>query len=524
MSLEPAVNMLDSAWIPVRMRDGETAEMSLLTMFECASEIEALAESSPTSLVAMYRLLLAITHRALVHEKGRWTDADRARWFRHGLPVDAIRAYLEEWRERFWLFHPRHPFMQVAALAEAEETREKHKPWTQIALASANGNTPVMFDHAIDANPVSIPATEAFRELLGFLQFTPGGLVKVFRGADKAGPLANTAAVLPLGGTLGQTLMLSLHPCTDASAQDRPSWERDPPSIQNLLADPLPATGPCDRYSRLSRAVLLRADDDVCHRVRWIHFGAGLGLAEDPAAPDSMSSYRSGSQGLVRLGFVEGRAAWRDLGALLPDPSGQASQPAAILSWAVNLQMALNDLDGDLSVLLAGLASDQAKLLRWRSEHFRLPVSTLSRADVASIVRDTLQKTEACYRELNQLLRDAIATTLPDPKSKDTRARARELVDRSPLAAVFFSAAEQALPDLLRRVGRSELDGAEQDWARVLLGAIRRTWETALDLLGNSTAALRAQAQCHGRYQRLLEPLRLAVDDPSVNPIQKGRT
>src|SRR5690606_17102909 len=112
--------------------------------------------------------------------------------------------YLEHWRERFWLFHPECPFMQVAVLAEAEETRDKRKPWTQIALASANGNTPVVFDHAFDGAPTAIRPAAAVGTLLGFLQFAPGGLVKALRDSDKAGALANTAAVLPLGTNLAQ--------------------------------------------------------------------------------------------------------------------------------------------------------------------------------------------------------------------------------------------------------------------------------------------------------------------------------
>src|SRR5690606_22058210 len=114
----------------------------------------------------------------------------------------AMTTYLEKWRDRFWLFHPEHPFVQVADLATAAETGEKFKPWTQIDLASVSGNAPVVFNHSVDTAPGAISPLHAIRTLLGFLQCTPGGLVKVFRDADKAGPLANTAATLPLGESL----------------------------------------------------------------------------------------------------------------------------------------------------------------------------------------------------------------------------------------------------------------------------------------------------------------------------------
>jgi CRISPR system Cascade subunit CasA len=512
---DPALNLLDVAWIPVRLSGGTITDLGLLDLFSRAHDIEGLAETSPPNLVAVHRLLLAITHRALCREPGRWTDADRARWWREGLPTAAIHGYLEAWRERFWLFHPTHPFLQVAALAQAEETCDKLKPWTQIALQSANGNTPVVFDHAVDGEPVGIAPLLLLRQLLGFLQFTPGGLVKVFRSADKAGPLVNTAAVLPQGQTLHQTLLLGLHPHSAASARDLPSWERTPPGAKDLMADPQPATGPCDRYTRLSRAVLLLADDGMLQQeVRWIRFGAGVALMEDDAAPDPMSSYRAGATHLVRLNFSEGKAAWRDLGALLPDATGKAAQPAAILSWAINLVMTLGADDSDVPVLLAGLTSDQAKLVRWRSEHFRLPASALSRADVAQLVREALMLTEATFKELRQVVAQMLARTQPDPASKESYERAREMVSRGPVPSAFFSVAEQALPQWLHRIGHGEIDAAAADWNCTLLRASQNAWQTALAQLGTSTAALKAQAQLHHRYLQLLKPLRAAAAEP----------
>lgn len=514
----PALNLLDTAWIPVRLRGGAVTELGLLDVLGRAGEIESLAETSPPNLVALHRLLLAITHRALCRDPGRWRDADRARWFREGLPVAAIHAYLEHWRDRFWLFHPTQPFMQVAALAEAEETRDRVKPWTQIALDSSNGNTPVVFDHAVDGSAHPIEATQALRHLLGCLQFTPGGLVKVFRGADKAGPLVNTAAVLPQGTSLHESLLLGLHPHGPASDLDLPTWERALPGTLDLLAEPSLATGPCDRYSRQSRAVLLLADDESQQRVRWIRFGAGMALMEDDAAPDPMSSYRAGSSHLVRLNFSEGKAVWRDLGALLPDSTGQAAQPAAVLSWAVNLLVALNQNDSEVPVLLAGVTSDQAKLVRWRSEHFRLPVAALAQADMAVFVRQSLTQAEAVYKDLRQIASQMLARTLPDSGSKETYERARDMVSRSPIPTAFFSTTEQALPQWLQRIGRAEIEEATRDWNRTLLCASQNAWQTALTLLGTSAAALKAQAQAHSRYQQLLQPLREACGPVAADP------
>lgn len=65
--------LLDEPWLAVRMHDGQVRELGLLALFEQAGEISALAETSPPSLIAQYRLLLAITHRAISQAQGRWT-------------------------------------------------------------------------------------------------------------------------------------------------------------------------------------------------------------------------------------------------------------------------------------------------------------------------------------------------------------------------------------------------------------------------------------------------------------------
>ena len=134
--IPPAFNLLDEPWIPIRTVHGEIREVSLTMALLHARDYAALAETSPPNLIALYRLLLAMLHRALTTHHGPWRDVDRARWFRQGLPEESLRAYLTQWRDRFWLFHPEYPFMQVAALAEADETKDKQKPWTQIALES----------------------------------------------------------------------------------------------------------------------------------------------------------------------------------------------------------------------------------------------------------------------------------------------------------------------------------------------------------------------------------------------------
>lgn len=510
----PAFNLLDEPWIPVRLASGEVTELGLLALFRRATEIQALAEPSPPSLIALYRLLLAVTHRALTLGLGSWRDKDRAHWYAQGLPTDVLTGYLERRRERFWLFHPEAPFMQVAALATAEETRHKLKPWTQVALESASGNNPVIFDHDVDIFPRAVPAIFVLRQLLGFLQFTAGGPVKALRGHDKDGPLCNSAAVMPVGRTLSQTLLLSLHPSTAAYVNDMPSWERPPLSIAQIRSQPTVATGPCDRYSRLTRSILLvRTQDGYLPTVKHVRFAEGNSLLEDNNAPDPMNAFRRTKSGLTCLTFVEGRAIWRDLAALLPEDPSKGAQQAASLEWAVNLHDAIGKWDAYIPVLVAGLASvpGQMKYLRARSEHYQLPASVLHWNDAAAVLRNQLVRCNELFRNVREIAADMFAKTMPDSERKDTKARARTLLDAGPLGPTYFSTAERGLPALLAAVGANDLDNADTLWSGVLLDASRSAWEAARRSLGASAAALRAEARTHGRFEFLLKDLKPAL-------------
>lgn len=495
--------LLDEPWLPVRMADGKVIEVGIVEAFQRSGEIVALAETAPPSLVAEYRILLAITHRALVTAFGTWSERDRVRWYREGLPVKEIVAYLEQWRGRFSLFDSQHPFMQVPQLRVADETKDKHKPWTAIDLPSSSGNTPVVFDHSTDVAPAPIAPKRAIAALLGFLQFTPGGLVKALRGSDKAGALGNTAASIPVGINFAKTLCLALHAAPrEGSPPDLPSWERNPPTIVDLLGDPTLASGPNDRYTRLSRAVLLGRESDGA--VRWIHFAAGVALGEDPNAPDPMASFRTGSHGLVRITFSEGRALWRDLPALLPN-TGFDSQAAAVVQGAVALHRALEPFETVYQPLLVGgLASDKAKLLRWRLEQVVLPSALLREPDKAIELREKVAIAEELYVDVRKLANRMVTESLPDKGSKDTRSRAAAIVESGPLSAAFFSAAERSLPCLLRLIGEGSADDADALWRATLRSAAEAAWSRVVEGIGGSARALRAEATCWPRFRGLL--------------------
>lgn len=513
-------NLLDEPWLPVRLADGAVRSMGLLEAFRRSDEIKALAETAPPSLMAEYRLLLAIVHRALVHARGTWRDAQRVGWYRNGLPVDELCAYLEACRHRFWLFDPEHPFMQVAALATCSETSTRFPPST-VSLEQFYGtemfNQEVYRDHPWNPDDV-------LRSLIGYLSFVPGGFFpgKKLKSSEKAGALVNTAAVLPVGETLAQTLCLALHgaPLPGQPQDDLPAWERAPLTLAELRGDPVLATGPNDRYTRQSRAVLLEPEADG--RVRWLRFAAGWALGEDTHQADPMACFRAGSNGLVRVSFNEGRAVWRDLPALVPAPQGdgqKATQAAAVVQWAAGLRLLMDD-DSTQPLLVAGLASDQAKLLRWRLEQIVLPRALLVAPDRARELHGHVAQAEELHRQLRHLATDLVAATLPDSGSKDTRSRARSVLDAGPLSSTYFAAAERALWPLMDCIARDKPAEAETLWHRALHDAARQAWQRVLQGLGLSARVLRAEARLGPRLHGLLRQQLPAVGPAAIPSLQ----
>ena len=87
--------------------DGTRDELGIRDTLLRSSEIATIEDPSPLVVAALHRFLLAVLYRALEGP----TDIDQAKaLFKEGLPKEKIIAYLEKWRDRFWLFDDKYPF------------------------------------------------------------------------------------------------------------------------------------------------------------------------------------------------------------------------------------------------------------------------------------------------------------------------------------------------------------------------------------------------------------------------------
>jgi CRISPR system Cascade subunit CasA len=114
---ERRYSLIDEPWIQVVMNDGSKQEVSLRTLFNDVSSISRLDGDSVTQDICLLRIITAICYDALdpVIEES-WMD-----YYQNGLPSQKIIAYLDQYEDRFWLFHPTHPFMQQYDLKPKNE-------------------------------------------------------------------------------------------------------------------------------------------------------------------------------------------------------------------------------------------------------------------------------------------------------------------------------------------------------------------------------------------------------------------
>lgn len=264
-------NLCDSPWIQVRDHAGRLSEKSLRAAFHDAASTGAIAGELATQSAAILRLMEAILLRATREEVG--SDGIRAwsSWWRNGLPLDAIDAYLDRWQHRFDLRDASAPFMQVAGLAAVSGATS--------GLVKLIGELPAnhaFFTQRAGSGRTSLDAAEAARWLVHCQAFDPSGIktgaaddARVATSGPKKGkgyPIGigwtGWLGLLVIEGTnLAETLLLNLWLEQPDPEGDRPLWERESlgPGVDKDRGEP---EGPADLFTWPSRRVLLHWLDD----------------------------------------------------------------------------------------------------------------------------------------------------------------------------------------------------------------------------------------------------------------------
>ena len=213
----PEYNLLDEPWIPVRLLDGTIADVGLLELLRRTTEIADLACELPTQSIAIQRLVLAIAYRVAPPRDAH----DWARQWDEGAPTEQMIEYLERWRDRFFLFGGRFPFMQVADLRTAKDVVSGLE---KLIADVPNGEQFFTTRHGCAL--ACIPPSEAARWLVHAQAYDPSGIRSGAVGDSQVkggkgypiGPswCGHLGLVWLKGKDLDETLVLNLVPADAA--------------------------------------------------------------------------------------------------------------------------------------------------------------------------------------------------------------------------------------------------------------------------------------------------------------------
>ena len=273
-------------------------------------------------------------------------------WEDSELPMKEIEAYLSKWHDRFNLFDPVRPFMQVPDL------RTSRNELTQVSkIISDVPDGDRLFSLRSGQKLNHLTFAEAARWLIHVQAFDTAGIKSGVvgdltvkggksypRGTGWAG---NLGGVFLEGETLRETLLLNFVVWEDDdnetfSPDDLPTWEQSLRTFGSL--DTLPV-GRADIYTWQSRRVRLVADQGVV--VGLVLTNGDKLESKNMHRIESMTAWRRSKNQEKKLGKVpiylpmshrSNRALWRGLNSLFA-PENRADGPAAnfapgVLAWA----------------------------------------------------------------------------------------------------------------------------------------------------------------------------------------------
>lgn len=269
---EVEFNLLEEPWIRVLCPDCTIQEVSLTQALLHAQDYTDLAGELPAQDVAVLRLLLAVMHAVFgrVDAEGRpveITDITSATrqwkelWQKGRLPENPILEYLQKWRDRFWLFHPQHPFWQVP----------QAKIGTQYSAAKLNGelsesgNKLRLFPAYTGKGKTKMSYAQAARWLLYVNGFDDTSAKPKEKGLPSpgAGWLGKLGLIQAVGKNLFETLLLNLTLLQDGERswqKETPCWELDMPRCEERTEISQP-DNPAELLTLQSRRLLLNRED-----------------------------------------------------------------------------------------------------------------------------------------------------------------------------------------------------------------------------------------------------------------------
>lgn len=464
--------------------DFQVKEVSLTELFETWETLREIQADNPPTTLAIYRLLLAILHRAYQGPRNEehWEEIfeDNGR--------KAI-AYLQQQADCFNLLHPQQPFMQDPVLPI-----DKAVPVYAIHTMS----TSQVFSHEHDWSGYSIALAPAARMLVR-LQSVDITSLRAFYAGQSSGnrsavntPTINAANVLIQGTTLKQTLLFNLirynpeagYPSV-INGDDLPTWETS-------YAGKPQKTVPQGYISYLTfpwRRLRLFVDNDAIYQIN-ITMGNSL--------PDKVSAqqwecgvaYRDDKP--VRLSLS--KQLWRDADSFIL--SAEKNHRPRIVDWLADLQS--EDLVEDTVTLqITGFSADKAKPLGWSTATFAAPRQYITDEELAATLKRAIALAED-HQQIFRSFRGSPYAALAEVLKGDAGSLAQALDGESR----YWAELDRRFPELLAALpqdGKTEADGitrygytALPDWMQTIQTAARDAFTESIASIRNYEARAKA--------------------------------
>lgn len=412
-------SLVRDPWIVVRTLDHRVEEVSLSTLFDHASQYRGLGGELPTQEVAILRLLLAILARATAARRSHDDSMElwQEWWSSRTLPGDSIRKYLAQHEERFDLFDPTHPFMQVPGLGTASGSTSG-----LVKLIAEVPDGQKFFSLRLGPGLTSVSPAEAARWLVHAQSFDTSGIKTGVLGDDrvKGGrtyPLGTSytgslGVVLAEGTNLLETLLLNL--CVDrVSVSDSVPWERDPDSAGPNPTHVAPG-GFSDLFTWQSRRIrLIQEGGAVTDAV--ITYGDVL-RPENLQHLETMAAFKL-SDNLTRrekrdifwpVRHNPDRSMWRGLNSwAAAGPGSTHVETPHIMSWLAGLREADAITDESVSIRTVGIeyGSQSATVARVIDDAMTGHVSAFTSQAVLAAAIDAAVLADELARSYANLIR-----------------------------------------------------------------------------------------------------------------------
>lgn len=506
MSDDP-FNLIISRWIPVQViGEGGLRLVGLREAIEQARTFTGIEDASPLQTAALYRLLLAVLHRAL---QGPQDVYDVADWWRDGFPQALLDTYFHHHEPRFELFGEA-PFMQVADLPLEGFSQS----WERLGAEVGGGNTTLLFNTARRTGhvPFAQDAGTAARRLLEHQSFALGGLTRKFTASASGAPSATAALILARGQNLHETLCLNLVPYTQGLDQDLPPWELPPATTESMKAfypnggkekRSQPLWGPVQGYVWPGRSIRLVQEPDG--RVSQVAYAEGVPPKLVEGWQDPMTALRRLKDGtFYPMKLSAERLFWRDFSAVVPDlaretvvneEKGEASvregRAPLVLGHALALYRELGLENQPIPMQVFGQVNDQAKIELWRTERYDLPTSAQD-PHLFQHVTTALNEAQETRDVLSSALRGLAGRLLSaggrDAHKDDVTRLARSLGGEQ----AYWATLEDAFRIFLRHLS-GDVDAALNTWRADLARVAANAWTLASRSAGKDGRALRAR-------------------------------